>query len=332
MNWLVLFFASALIVLAGSRLARYGDMLAEKTRMGSTWTGAVLVAATTSIPELFTGLSSAAIFRLPDIAVGDVLGSCMFNLFILSLMDAVAGGAPISSRAQQGHALSIGFGIVLVGLVGISLNAGSRFPRVGWVGLYTPGLIAVYLLAMRILFRYEKRRLLKDRAEIAEELRYGAVSTRTVCARYALYACLVVSAAIFLPGIGEKIAHETGLQQSFVGTLFIAVATSLPEVVVSITAVRIGAIDLAVGNVLGSNLLNILILALDDAAYTGGPILTASSPSHLIAVLAVLLMYGIGLVGLTYQAIHKRLGLAWDTWAILAVYVGSILLYLGNSS
>jgi cation:H+ antiporter len=331
MTWLLLFFASTVIVLAGSRLARYGDMLAEKTHMGTTWTGAVLVAATTSVPELFTGLSSAAIFRLPDIAVGDVLGSCMFNLFILSLMDAVAGEVSISSRAQQGHALSIGFGMILAGLVGMSFSAGPRIPALGWVGLYTPGLIMVYLLAMRTVFRYEKRRLLKEQAEVAEDLRYGAVSTRTVCMRYALYACLVVLAAIFLPEMGEKISHETGLQQSFVGTLFIAVATSLPEVVVSIAAVRIGAIDLAVGNVLGSNLFNMLILALDDAAYTPGPILTAASPSHLIAVLAVLLMYGIGLVGLTYQAIHKRLGLAWDTWAILAVYIGALLLYLRNS-
>ena len=292
----------------------------------------MLVAATTSLPELFTGFSSSAVFGLPDIAIGDVLGSCMFNLLILSLMDAVAGkGLPISSRAQQGHALSIGFGVILVGIVGIGLYAGSRFPGVGWVGLYTPALIAVYLLAMRTLFRYERRRLLQAQAEIAEELQYGAVTMRTVVIRYFLYGCLVMSAAVFLPMIGDRIAQETGLQRSFVGIFFVAIATSLPEVVVSIVAVRIGAIDLAVGNVLGSNLFNFLILALDDAAYTDGPILTAASSSHQVAVLAVALMYGIGLVGLTYQAINKRLGLAWDNWAIAAIYLGSLLLYLTSA-
>jgi cation:H+ antiporter len=96
-----------------------------------------------------------------------------------------------------------------------------------------------------------------------------------------------------LPRIGQTIAQETGFSESFVGTLFIAIATSLPEVVVSVSAVRIGAIDLAVGNVLGSNLFNILILALDDLVFTSGPILASSSHSHFIAILAVLLMYGI---------------------------------------
>lgn len=326
-SWFLFFLVAGLIVLAGSRLARYGDMLAEKTGMGATWTGAILMAATTSLPELFTGISSSAIFRVPDIAVGDVLGSCMFNLLILSLMDAVGGATPISSRAQPGNALSIGFGMILVGIVGIGLVAGSHIPGVLWIGLYTPACIAVYLLAVRTVHRYETRRLLQAHAEVAAELRYEAVSKRTVVVRYSLYAGVVVAAAVFLPDIGRTIAQETGLQQSLVGTFMVALATSLPEVVVSITAVRIGAIDLAIGNVLGSNLFNIVILALDDIAYTGGPILGSSSPVHLIAALAVMLMYGIALVGLTYQAIKKQLGLAWDTWAILAIYVVSVLLH-----
>jgi cation:H+ antiporter len=218
--------------------------------------------------------------------------------------------------------------MILVGIVGVGLVAGPRIPGVGWIGLYTPACIAVYLLAVRTVYRYERRRLLKAQAEVAAELRYEAVSKRTVVVRFSLYAGAVVAAAIFLPEIGRRIAEETGLQQSLVGTFMVALATSLPELVVSITAVRIGAIDLAIGNVLGSNLFNIVILALDDAAYTGGPILGSSSPAHLIAVLAIMLMYGIALVGLTYQAINKQLGLAWDTWAILAIYVVSVLLHL----
>jgi cation:H+ antiporter len=255
----------------------------------------------------------------------------MFNLFILSILDAVAGGGPISSRAQPGHALSIAFGIVLIGLTGVCLVAGSHLPRLGWIGIYTPILILIYLLAIRTVFRYEKRRLLKEQAQVAEELLYADISARTASIRYSLYACIVVGAAILLPGIGERIAAETGLTQSFVGTLFIAIATSLPEVVVSVAAVRIGAVDLAVGNILGSNLFNIFILALDDIAFVPAPLLASVSASHLVAILAVLMMYGIALAGLTYQAIHKRLVLAWDTLALLVVYVSSILLSLDRS-
>jgi cation:H+ antiporter len=328
-TWLLLLSLSAVIIWAGRYLARYGDMLAEKTGMGRTWIGAVLVAATTSLPELFAGVGAAGVFRLPEIAVGDVLGSCMFNLLILSMMDAIGGKAPISARMSRGHALAIGFGCVLSGVAGISLTAGTRLWAVGWVGVSTPVLIAVYLLAMRVTFRYEQRRLEAQAEQVAAALHYAEVPLRAVWLRYAVSAAVVVSAAVFLPRTGEAIARETGLEQSFVGTLFIGVATSLPEVVVSITAMRLGAVDLAVGNVLGSNLFNMFILGLDDVLYRPGALLAAVSAQHLVAVLAVLTMNGILLAGLTFQALKKRLVVGWDALGIAAVYAVTMLMYVG---
>jgi len=95
--------------------------------MGQTWIGVVLMASVTSLPELVTGISSVTVYDLPNIAAGDVLGSCMFNLLILSLMDAVQP-EPISARAHQGHALSIGFGLLLIGVAGVGLVADHRLP------------------------------------------------------------------------------------------------------------------------------------------------------------------------------------------------------------
>lgn len=97
MIWLQFAATALVIVLAGVRLARYGDVLGEKTGLGRSWIGVVLLATTTSLPELFTGFGATALAALPDIALGDVLGSCMFNLLILSLMDAVHP-EPISAR------------------------------------------------------------------------------------------------------------------------------------------------------------------------------------------------------------------------------------------
>src|SRR5919106_2555068 len=132
----VQFLATALvIVLAGVHLARYGDVLGEKTGLGRNWIGVVLLAATTSLPELFTGFGATALAALPDIAVGDVLGSCMFNLLILSMMDAIQP-EPLSARAHQGHALSIGFGLLLLGIAGLGLVGGAGIPAIGWIGLY----------------------------------------------------------------------------------------------------------------------------------------------------------------------------------------------------
>src|SRR5919108_1553530 len=126
------FAATALvIVLAGVHLARYGDVLGEKTGLGQSWIGMVLLAATTSLPELFTGFGATALASLPNIAVGDVLGSCMFNLLILSLMDAVQP-EPLSTRAHQGHALSIGFALVLISIGGAGRAARGRGPVDAW--------------------------------------------------------------------------------------------------------------------------------------------------------------------------------------------------------
>jgi cation:H+ antiporter len=107
----------------------------------------------------------------------------------------------------------------------------------------------------------------------------------------------------------------------------------LPEVVVSIAALRIGAIDMAVGNIFGSNLFNIGILALDDLFYTSGPLLVAIETSHSIAVMAAMIMTAIAIVGLTYRSDSKRLFVAWDALGIVVVYaLASAALYLMGSA
>ena len=325
MLWIQFVLVAAVIFYAGSQIARYGDILAEKTGMGRTWIGLVLVASTTSLPELFTGLSSA-VQSFPDIAVGDVLGSCMFNLVILSIMDA-RSTAPVIPQAQPGQALAVGFGVLLVGLVGMGLVIDPHLP--GWtrIGAATPLVIVLYFASMRVLFVFERRRLLTT-PELKAEMQYGAVSTRTAAFRYSASAAFVILAATMLPRLAGEIADRTGLGQAMVGSFFVGITTSLPEVVVSLAALRLGAVDLAISNVLGSNLFNILILALDDIAYPAGPILGDASFINLIAVLCVTLMYGLFLVSITYRASKKKLKLAWDTSSILAVYLVSILLML----
>lgn len=293
--------------------------------MGRSWIGVVLLAATTSLPELFTGVGATALVGLPDIAVGDVLGSCMFNLLILSLMDAVQP-EPISARAHQGHALSIGCGLALIGVAGLGLLGGAHVPVIGWVSLCTPFLFVGYFVAMRVIFVHEHRRQARERAELAEELRYADTTLRSAALRYAVAAVVVVVAALWLPRLGADIARETGLGEAFVGGLFIAITTSLPEVVVALAAVRISAVDLGIGNVLGSNLFNLFILGLDDVFYRQGSLLEAADPSHGVLVLAVVTMNAFFLVALTRQVLTKRFVMTWDTGAIATVYAVAITL------
>jgi cation:H+ antiporter len=300
-------------------------VLGEKTGLGRSWVGVVLLAATTSLPELFTGFGATALSPLPDIAIGDVLGSCMFNLLILSLMDAIQP-EPIGARTHQGHALSIGFGLLLLGIAGLGLFAGGRGPVVGWIGLSSPVLIVVYFVAMRTIFAHERHRRAREVKEVAEELHYGETTVRSAVMGYMGAAVLVVAAALWLPQLGAELARETGLGETFVGSLLIAITTSLPEVAVSLAAVRIGALDLGIGNVLGSNLFNMLILGLDDVFYRQGPIMASADPSHSVTILAVVTMNALFLIGLTYRVMTKRFAVTWDTGGIAVVYAAAVVL------
>jgi cation:H+ antiporter len=325
MIWFQFLTIAVVIVLAGARLARFGDVLGERTGLGRSWIGVVLLAATTSLPELFTGFGATALAALPDIALGDVLGSCMFNLLILSLMDAIQP-EPISARAHQGHALSVGFGLLLIGVAGLGLVADHRLPALGWIGIYSPTLIALYFVAMRVIFAHERQRRARETQEVAEELQYGEITLRSAVLHYSLAAAAVVAAAVWLPRLGAELARQTGLGEAFVGSLFVAVTTSLPEIVVSLAAVRIGALDLGIGNVLGSNLFNLLILGLDDVFYRRGPLMADASVSHSVSIVAIVMMNALFLIGLTYKVMTKRFVVAWDTGAIAGVYVAAVVL------
>jgi cation:H+ antiporter len=199
----------------------------------------------------------------------------------------------------------------------------------GWVGLYSPVLVGLYFVAMRVIFSHEQHQRHRESREIAEELRYAETTTRQAVVHYAVAAAAVVIAALWLPRLGAELARQTGLGEAFVGSLFVAITTSLPEIVVSLAAVRIGALDLGIGNVLGSNLFNLFILGLDDVFYRQGPLLADAGPGHGVSIAAVVMMNALFLIGLTYKAMTKRFVVAWDTGAIAAVYgVAVALSYL----
>src|SRR4030065_203122 len=131
--WIGFIICTTIIFYSGSKLSKYGDILAEKTGLGRAWIGVVLMASVTSLPELVTGISSVTYAGVPDIAAGDVLGSCVFNMLILAVLDAIYRPMPISAKAHYGHVLSAGFGILLLGIVATALFLGERLQPLGWI-------------------------------------------------------------------------------------------------------------------------------------------------------------------------------------------------------
>jgi cation:H+ antiporter len=328
--WLEFILCAAVIVFCGYKLSIYGDMIAEKSGLGRAWIGLILMAGVTSLPELINGVSSVALAGVPDIAAGDIMGSCIFNLSIIAIMDALHGPEPVFSKADTGHILSAGFGIILIGVATMSILLGDSIPALGYVGLYTPIIVFIYFVAVRSVYFFEKRNLAERTVEMVEsEEEYAHTTLRAVIVRYTVYAVFIVAAASVLPFLGEKIAVSTGLGQSFVGTFFIGITTSLPELAVSISALKIGATDMAIANLFGSNLFNIVVLAVDDLFYKAGPVLSDVSKGHAVMGLMAMLMTGITIVALIYRVRKKTfLRLSWDAIALfLAYFISLFLLY-----
>lgn len=320
--WLEFGVCAVLITLAGWRLSLYGDVIAEKTGLGGTWIGIVLLASVTSLPELATGVSAVAAADAPNIAVGNILGACVLNLTYLVVLDLVHRQESIYTRARQGHILSAGFGVLLLGIVGFSLLLSQKVDSLslGHVGIYSPVILLLYLVSMRVVFSYEKKQMAAYVEEAAE--RYPHFTLRQAMIRFSVAALVVVGTGTWLPFVGEDIAGLYGWNTSFVGALFIAAATSLPELAVTLSALRLGALDMAIGNLLGSNLFNLLILAIDDVFYSPGPLLNHVSATHAVSVMSALAMTGAVIVGLLYRPpgrLFRTVG--WISVLLLLVYV-----------
>jgi cation:H+ antiporter len=318
--WLEFALCAALIGMAGPVLTQYGDVIARLTGLSRTWIGLVLFATATSLPELFTGVSAVTVVGAPNIAVGDALGSCVFNLVMLVLLDELSRGEPMYRRIDQGHVLTAGFGVILIGSAGalILLSRNGLNFQFLHISIYTPFIIVLYLVAMRAAFVYERRtprppQMIKSNPDM---------TLSRALIRYGLAAAVVAAAGSWLPFIGRDIAEVMGWKTSFVGTLLIAGATSLPELVVAISALRLGAVDMAIGNLLGSNLFDVLILAVDDIAYRQGPLLAAVSPAHAISAFGAVIMSGIFIVAMLFKPETRLRGtIGWVSLSLLLVYL-----------
>jgi len=326
--WVTFLLLGAVIAVAGFWLSRFGDVIAERTGLSGSWVGLILMATVTSLPELVTGVSSVRVVGSPDLALGDALGSCLFNLLLLSVVDFFYRPVCLFARAAEGHALSTGYGVVLLAIVGVNLLAPAAIPGLP-LSPATLLIVPIYLLALRNIFTYERRRLLEP-VEPAVA-RYPGTTLRQAILGYLAAAAAVVAAGVLLPGAALDLAQAMGWTSTFVGTLFLAAATSMPELVVTLSAIRIGALDMAIANLLGSNLFNMVVLAIDDIAYPEGPLLSQVSSPHSLTVLTALLMTGIVTVGLVYRPTARPArAVSWVSLALIAAYGANALILVAG--
>ncbi|HEX5169181.1 MAG TPA: hypothetical protein VFW11_08390, partial [Cyclobacteriaceae bacterium] len=300
---------AALIFFSGKKLSYYGDVIAEKSGLGKIWVGLLLMATVTSLPELITGISSVRVVGSADLAVGNVLGSCVFNLAILSLLDALIPKEPLFIKVEQTQVLAATLGTILLAMVGVGLFL-DNVVILGWIGLMSFLFILVYFASIKLLHRFTTKSKPQESPTVDNEQKKAL---QTAIGWYSFHALIVIAASLFLPVFGENIAIKSGLGETFIGTLLLAASTSLPEMAISLSAVRRGSVDIAVGNLFGSNIFNVFTLAIDDLFYTKGDLLKVASESHIISIFSTIIMTSVAVVGLTFRSSKKRFVLALDT-------------------
>jgi cation:H+ antiporter len=320
----VFLLCSGIIFFSGRKLSYYGGIIADKSGLGNIWIGLLLMATVTSLPELVTGISSVRLVGAADLAVGNVLGSCAFNLALLSLLDALLPKEPLLARVAQTQVLGATLCIILLGLVGIGLFLPENIVLLGWIGGMSVFFIIVYLASIKLLHVFARRERLLSAFATALKPAEGGQQLRSAVGWYALHAVIVIAASLVLPFIAERIVIQSGLSESFVSTLLLAAATSLPEIAVSMSAIRMGHVDIAVGNLFGSNIFNIFTLAIDDLFYTPGELLKDASELHIVSVFSTIIMTAIAIAGLTFRVQKKRFFLAVDTFLIFALFLANL--------
>lgn len=318
MVWLKFIICAVIIFFAGSRLAKYGDAIAEKTGLCRAWLGIVLLAAVTSLPELANGISAVTVANSPDLAVGDLLGACMMNMFTLALLDVffwIRKRKSIFIKPKESNLLSTLFGVVILAFAAFALALSQFFFdfQILGVSVYTIGIFIIYLLAQKYLYAHS----VGEQSEGKE--RYSHISDFQTYFYFLLSALIVIAAGSWLPFIGSEIVSVMGWGKTFVAVLFLALATTLPEMSVSIAALRLGAVGMSIGNLVGSNIFNVAILFVVDIFYRPGSLLSSVSINMIYAA-----FFGAVLLGIVYFSLKKRIANHIPSLIIILLYIFSL--------
>ncbi|MDP1692526.1 MAG: sodium:calcium antiporter [Burkholderiaceae bacterium] len=320
---------------AGWWLSRCGGAIGAHTGMTGSLIGFTLLAGVTTLPELVTTVSALRFAHAPDIAVGGLLGSAVFNLAILAVLELLARGDGLYAAASRSHVLPAGLGAAMLALVGGSLilEHTTGAPVLAHVGVVTPLVLAAWLFSMRAMFRQEQSRSQKRSQAQLPTSGAATLGLRQALAGYGASAAVAVAAGSWLPFVAKALALAHGWEQSFVGTLLVAAITSAPELAVTLSAARLGALDMAIGNVLGANLLNVAMLGVGDLIYTAGPLLAAVSAMHMATAFSAVLMTLLFCAGLVVRARRGAFGRSSVIGlCLLLIYlINALFLFFGSS-
>lgn len=304
--------------------------LAHETGMGEVLMGALFIGASTSLSGITTSIT-AAMSGYAELAVSNSLGGIAAQTAFLAIADIAYRRANLEHAAASAENLFMT--TLLMTLLSIHLM-GIAVPNLSiWViHPATLLLIAVYLLGIHLLSRTHKMPMWLPRKthdtpiEEHKSRKRMSKDLAGLWGRFLIYSVIVASAGWLLSQLAVPLVQRTGLSYGVVGGVLTAVSTSIPELVVAVTAVRMGALNLAVGDIIGGNAFDTLFIAASDIAYNEGPIYAAVSSTEVFWLANSLLMTGTLLMGLVYRQRHGPGNIGLESTALLLLYFGGIAL------
>jgi cation:H+ antiporter len=321
-------FSAFFIVIAGAFLTKFADKISDATGWGRMFIGGLLLAGATSLPELMVDLKAVEL-NLPDLAVGDLLGSSLFNLLILSTLDFSFPSAfrrTAFSPVFLHHSLAAVLTILLTSLVGIGILSRLESSFLG-VSVFSWAIIIVYLYGLRLIFLEANNKPIED-AGSNENKKIDWINNRSLHLAFLGYftsALVILIAAPYLVYAADDLAKTSGLGHTFIGTTLVAVATSLPELVATIAAFRMGAPDLALGNIFGSNSFNMILFVPLDFIYPK-VLFNSVKNIHAVTAYSVIAATSVAIIGQLYRK-KERSRFAEPSSEIVVVAI-SIFLFL----
>ncbi len=325
MTWGAFILSAVIIIAAAIKLAKYGDAIAYRTGLGQLFIGALLLAGATSAPELLTMISSLRQGHI-NLTAGDLFGSSMFNMLLLGVLDIAFHQTRILRRVALRHALTASLGTLLTGLAVFFILADVKW-MLGWINVDSLVMIAAYVVGVWLLRRNPVTRPIPD--PVPTEASGGIPTLRRAIVGFMAATGVLVLVVPWMVRSGSQIAKQSGMGDGFVGILLIATVTSLPELVAMVTAVRLGAYDIAVGNLFGSNIFNMFAFATADIFYIEGNFFAAINPTFALAGLLAMLLTTLGLIGNLAQVERRIWFVELDALLLILSYIlGMYLLYV----
>ena len=325
-----LFLVSAIVIaIGGTILARVADQLADLTGWGEAMFAAVFVGGATSLPGSIASIV-AAYQGYPVLAVSNAIGGIAAQTVFLSVADIsypkinLEHAAASFANLMQGVLLMGLLSIILIGISGPEVTVFHIHP-------FSIVIILLYVLGTKLIYSAKNRPMWNPRIthetveDKPDQQTIENLSLKKVGFKFFVLVVVVSLAGYAVAESGIAISENTGLSESLVGALFTAVATSLPELVVSVAAVRQRALILAVGNIIGGNTFDVLFIAFADLAFLQGSILHALTSDQIFITALALLMTAVLILGLLHREKQGIAKIGWESVTVVIIYLGAYL-------